>query len=107
MKIKNMEALLVIKNYSKYLLEANFQMDVIALYKIRKNMQKVEIAYKPCGDALNDIIQQKKTDEEKQKDIDNLMNQEIEVDIEKIPVSVFDGIKASPAFVNLIFFMLE
>lgn len=108
MKIKNMDLLIAIKNYTKHLYDSDFKLNISTLYKIRKNMDAVEKAYSPCGKAVDDVIKMRgdKTDEEVQSEIDILMSEECEVEIEKIPISAFDGVSATPAFVNTIFFML-
>ena len=109
MKIKNIDALMAIKNYSEHLFDTDYRIDVLTLYAIRKNMQKIESAYKPCSMTIDDIIKNKgnKTDAEIQLEIDKLMAQEIDIDINMIPVSCFKGVNATPSFVNSIFFMLE
>lgn len=108
MKLKNIDALMTIRNSSDHLFDADYRLDVLTLYKIRKNIQSLEEAYKPCSMTIDDIIKNKgdKTDAEIQAEIDKLMAQEIDVDIEVIPVSCFEGVHATPAFVNSIFYML-
>lgn len=82
----------------------------ITMYKIRKNIQKLEVADKPISDTIHDIVVKFNGDTknlELNKELAKLSDVETEVEVEKIPVSEFKDVSVSPQFMEAIFFMLE
>lgn len=109
MNIKNIDMFLTIKKFSKLTFNQDFQVDVITLYKIKKNMKKFDEAYRPCDEAIQEILKTKNADNEKdiEAKINTLMQEKVDVDIEKIKISAFDGAKSSFDFIDAIYIMIE
>ena len=112
MKLKNKDMQYYVNTYVKAIQDTSLDINILVLYKIRKNFQKVEDALKPYGDTVKEIVSRNNGDNNKLQQINNDINrlgeEEVEVDIEKISITDFgDDLKTSPAFVNSIFFMLE
>lgn len=99
-----------INAYANVAQESQLNIDILVLYKIRKNFQRIEDALKPYAEMVSEIISRNNGDrniKRSNEDINKLGEQEVEVDIETISISEFGNLKTSPAFVNSIFFMLE
>ena len=109
MKLKNKDMKFYIGTYAKAAQDMSPDINILVLYKIRKNFQKIEDALKPYGDTVREIAEKNGNDLVKIKaDLDQLGEVEVDVDIEKISITEFgDDVKTSPPFVNSIFFMLE
>lgn len=95
-----------------------FELPFTTLYKIRKNMGRLEESYKPASETLQDIIKKYTKIDESGKtvytneakfasEVKKLNDIENEVDITPIPIEEFGDSKATPAFMNAIYFMLK
>ena len=117
MKIKNLDIRASIVGYSNAS-SKDLEIPFTTIYKIRKNMSKLEAASKPIDLTLKDIIN-KYTETDNQgntvykdktkleEEIRKVEDIETEVEIDMIPISEFGDIKVSPAFMNAIYFMLK
>lgn len=106
MKLKNKDMQYYINEYVSATQNNLPNINIIILYKIRKNFSKIEEALKPYCGLLKEIVT-KNDAEDIKNDIAKLGEQEVDVDIEKIHITDFGDIKTSSAFINSIFFMLE
>ena len=111
MKLKNKDMQYYINTYVKATQSSSIDLNIIVLYKIRKNFQNIENALKPYGDTIKEIVSKANGNKEKlnriNEDINRLGEQEVDVDISEISISDFGDTKVSPDFVNSIFFMLK
>ena len=108
MKLKNKDMKFYIGTYAKATQDTSLDINILVLYKIRKNFQKIEDALKPYGDTVKEIVEKSKDNIEIAEGISKLGEVEVDVDIEKISITEFgDDVKTSPPFVNSIFFMLK
>lgn len=106
MKLSNKDMQYYIKEYVRATQSNLPDINILILYKIRKNFSRIEDALKPYRSLLQEIITNKKVEDIKE-DIAKLDEQEVEVEIEKIHITDFGDIRTSSAFINSIFFMLE
>lgn len=111
MKLKNKDMQYYINTYVKATQNSPIDLNILILYKIRKNFQNIENALKPYVDTLKEIVSKSNGDkgmiEKINDDINQLGEQEVDVDISEISISDFGDTKVSPDFVNSIFFMLK
>lgn len=111
MKLKNKDMQYYINTYVKATQNSPIDLNILILYKIRKNFQNIENALKPYADTLKEIVSKSNSDKGKiekiSDDINQLGEQEVDVDISEISISDFGDTKVSPDFVNSIFFMLK
>lgn len=107
MKLSNKDMQYYIKEYVRASQSNLPDINILILYKIRKNFSRIEDALKPYCSLLKEIVARNKNAEDIKQDIAELGEQEVDVDIEKISIADFGDIKTSSAFINSIFFMLE
>ena len=107
MKLRNKDMQYYINEYVKATQSLSQDINILVLYKIRKNFSRIEDALKPYCSLLKEIVTKNKNTEDMKQDIAELDEQEVDVDIEKISIADFGDIKTSSAFINSIFFMLE
>lgn len=117
MKITNEKIRSYMAGYNASVNE-KFEVPFTTLYKIRKNMAKLEESYRPANETMQDIVKKyTKTDSSGNivcedeatfaNEVKKLNDIENEVAIDMIPVGEFKDCKATPAFMNAIYFMLE
>lgn len=88
----------------------DMEIPFMTMYKLRKNIQNLSLAYKPIAETISDIMKKYNSDAknpELNHDLAEISQVVTDVPIEKINASEFNNIKVTPEFMEAIFFMLK
>lgn len=105
-----------IQTFAREMQTCTAVMDFTLLYNIRKNMQRLEDAIRPYDATVCDIREKyninsgKASDEDKsnaEREFVALGQVEVPIEIDSIPISMFNGVNCTISFMNSIFFMID